>query len=234
MDFQNEELFTGSYYVYDASGNLLSKAENVSLAKLKVKVEKISLSTSEFDGTLYLDDYKLYAIGIGVDFEVYNADTGIQVADATAAQNNDAAYRLSWMNNSGAIATYNVVATYSDGTKEVVETVVMKPGYDAVNTGIVKANGKAVTLSIELVSIEGDVNTPGTDENLGGEGGSNQGGAAQGNGKGGMTNTALLVVLICLAVVLAGIVVVIVLLPNIMKPKKKATAPAEEAEDTTE
>ena len=235
LDFQNEELFTGSYYVYDASGNLLSKAENVSLAKLKVKVEKISLSTAEFDGTLYLDDYKLYAIGIGVDFEVYNADTGIQVADATAAQNNDAAYRLSWMNNSSAIATYNVVATYSDGTKEVVETVVMKPGYDAVNTGIVKANGKTVTLSIELVSTEGDVNTPGTDEGTGNEGGNgNEGGAAQGNGKGGMTNTALLVVLICLAVVLAGIVVVIVLLPNIMKPKKKATAPAEEAEDTNE
>ncbi len=234
LDFQNEEQLIGSYYVYDASGNLLDKAENVSLAKLKVSVEKISFSTAEFDDTLYLDDYKLYAIGIGVDFEVYNANTGIQVADPTAAQNNDAAYRLSWMNNSGATATYNVVATYSDGTKEVVETVVMKPGYDAVNTGIVKANGKGVTLSIELVSTEGDVNAPGTDENPGNEGGSDQGGA-QGNGKGGMTNTALLIVLICLAVVLAGIVVTIVLLPTIMNPKKKNNAaPSAEAEDPTE
>ena len=237
LDFKNEEQVIGNYYVYDAEGNLLDKVENIGLGELKVKVEKINFSATDFDGnTMYLDDYKLYAIGIGMTFEVYNADTGIQVADATAAQNNDAAYRLSWMNNSGATAIYNVVATYSDGSKEVVKTVEMKPGYDAVNTGIVKANGKGVTLSIELVSTTGDANTPSTDENIGGEGGTgtNQGGAAQGNGKGGMTNTALLIVLICLTVVLAGIVVTIVFLPNIMKPKKKATAPAEEAEDTNE
>ena len=237
LDFNNEEQVIGNYYVYDAEGNLLDKVENIGLGELKVKVEKINFSATDFDGnTMYLDDYKLYAIGIGMTFEVYNADTGIQVADATAAQNNDAAYRLSWMNNSGATAIYNVVATYSDGSKEVVKTVEMKPGYDAVNTGIVKANGKGVTLSIELVSTTGDANTPSTDENIGGEGGTgtNQGGAAQGNGKGGMTNTALLIVLICLTVVLAGIVVTIVFLPNIMKPKKSAAENEADAEATDE
>ena len=225
LDFRTEGAFTSSYYVYDASGNLLDKAENVAVDTMTLPVQKIGLSTQSFgNNTLYVDDYKLYATGLGYTFEVYNAATGIELKDPTAAQNFDVAYRFSWMNASGTTQSYNVVATYSDGAKQVVKTVTMAPGAAAVDTGIVKADGKSVTLSVEaLATTDDDTNTGAPD------GGSSDGGTSDGSsGKKGLSNAVLLVVLLCLAVVLIGLVIAVLLIPGKIKTE---TAPNQDEDD---
>jgi len=241
LDFTNANMFTGCYYVYDANGNLLDKAENEAITIMKLPMEKIGLSTAEFgSNTLYVDDYKLTVLGLAADFEVYNAATGIMIKDPTQARDSDTAYRLSWMNASNATKAYNVVATYADGTKAVIETVVMAPGCDAVNTAIVKANGKAFTLSIEEVAIE---DIPGIDQggqgNQGGsqgdtnQGGSNQGGSVLGGLLGGDSNDASaylpwMIVIIVLSVALIGTVTVSLVLTN---KRCKEDEPAETEEN---
>ncbi len=215
LDFRTAEAFTCSYYVYDAEGNLLDSAENVAMPTISLPVAKIEFSTVEFDSnTLYLDDYKISVVGLATDLSIYNANTGMEVDDATAAQNTDTAYRLSWLNASNNTVTYNIVATYSDGTKEILKTVVMKPGSDAVDTGIVKVNGKSVTITIEEVdSIAGDDN-PGSQgsPNQGGNGGS--GGLFGGDGENSTTSTLLIIIAALLFVILAGVFVVCLLITD--------------------
>ncbi len=152
VDFRS---FTGNYYVYDAEGLLLGKAENVPLTKLALPVEKIGFSTEKCSGyTVFLDDYKIYADGVTTDFELYDAATGIELEDPNAMQDADAAYRLSWMNASNEAKCYNVVAAFSGGGKQVVETITMMPGTDGVSTGIVKVGGSAVMLSLEETEVD--------------------------------------------------------------------------------
>jgi len=158
IDFRS---FTGSYYVYDANGNLLDKAENVSLQRLSLPVEKVGFSTEKFgDNTLFLDSYKLYAAGVTTDFELYDAQTGIQIKQLNTMQESNTAYRLSWINASDEAKCYNVVAAYSGGSKQVVNTITMLPGCDGVTTGIVKVGNSAVMLSLE----ETEVKVPDNDE----------------------------------------------------------------------
>ena len=158
VDFRS---FTGNYYVYDAEGLLLGKAENVPLTKLALPVEKIGFATEKFgSNTVFLDNYKIYADGITTDFELYDAATGIKMEDASDMMDVDAAYRLSWMNASGEAKAYNVVAAFSGGSKQVIETITMLPGCDGVNTGIVKVGNSAVMLSLE----ETEVDLPEEDE----------------------------------------------------------------------
>ena len=240
VDFRNEEAFVGGYYVYDAEGNLLASAENVAIDAFKLPVQKIGLSTENYGtNTLYLDDYKLAVAGFSTDFSVYDAKTGMQI-DETVAHNADVAYRLSWLNASSSTNVYNIVANYSDGTKEVLKTVTMKPGTDAVNTGIVSANGKGVTITYELV--EGnidDITTPdGTNQ-----GGSNQGGSQSGQddlstGADATTSTLLIIVAALLFVILLGVYAVCLLITDrrtmylfSKQPAKKKAAPESSASD---
>ena len=177
FNFRTANSFTCSYYVYAADGSELAKAEDVVISSLSLPVQKIGISTANFDtNTLYVDDYKLYATGVTTDLEVYNADTGIQV-NASVLREDNTAYRLSWMNASDAIKYYNVVATYEDGTKEIVKSIKMLPGCDGVNTGIVKVDdGKSVTISLE----ETDTKVPDAGDNAGDDGSSNGSNSANG------------------------------------------------------
>ena len=196
-----------SYYIYDAEGNLLTKAENVAIDNLKLPVQKIGISTENYGtSTVYVDDYKLYATGVATDFEVYNADTGILLEDPTAAWEGNAAYRLSWMNASDKTVFYNVVASYSDGTSSVVASIEMKPGSDNVNTGVIKPEGKAVTLSLEQVESQTPVDDP---DDIGGTG--NQGGS--GNVAGEEEDTTILfMVLLTITVFVACVCAIAVAL----------------------
>ncbi len=215
MNFKNADALTCNYYVYDASGKLLDKAENVAVVNLSLPVQNISLSTENFSGTVYFDDYKLYAAGVTTDLEIYNADTGIMVADATAKQNTNTAYRLSWMNASDATKYYNVVATYDDGTKEILKSVEMLPGSDAVDTGIVKVNDKSVAISIE--EVESD--NPGSDNN-------------SNNGDDSNSSLLLIVIAVAVACVCAIAITLVVATTSKKKPSKKAgakKAPAKKA-----
>ncbi len=232
LDFTDPEKFTSCYYIYDADGKLLDKVEDVKITLFSLPMEKIGLSTADFGtNTLYLDDYKLSVLGYTADFEVYDAATGIIVKDPTAARDSDTAYRLSWMNASDSTKRYNVVATYSDGTKEIIETVTMAPGSDAVNTGIVKVDGKSLTLSIEEVAVEGGDPNQGGDSNQGGD--TNQGGAIGGllGGESGDNSVYIpwMIVVIVLSVVLIGAVTfsLIVTAPKKTSPTDEADEPAE-------
>jgi len=147
--------YTGSYYVYDAKGALLAKAENVSLSKLSLPIEKIGFATTKFDdNTVFLDNYKLYAVGVTADFEIYDANTGIEITALNTMQETDTAYRLSWINASDEAKAYNVVAAFSGGGKQIVETVTMMPGTDGVATGIVKVSDKPVMFSLEETEVK--------------------------------------------------------------------------------
>ena len=154
----------------------------------------------------------------------------MQLDDATAAHEADTAYRFSWLNATNSTKVYNIVATYSDGTKEILKTVTMKPGSDAVNTGIVKVNGKSVTITTE----ETEGSSTGEDpDNQGGTG--NQGGTSDGTVEGGnATATTLLIIIAALLfVILLGVYAVCLLITDrrtmylFAKRPAKKKAPAE-------
>ena len=141
-------------YVVLANGSEVAKAENIAMKSVTLPVEKIGFKTSSLGSQkIYLDDYKLYPIGFTADFEVYNADTGIKLADATTARDGDVAYRLSWLNNSGVDKKAYVVAKYyKDGVEDSSETVgefVMAHGNDGVETAIVE-NKAGMTVKLVL------------------------------------------------------------------------------------
>ncbi len=236
LDMRNKSGFLGSYYIYDASGNLLDKVENVGIYIMNLPLEKIGISSQGFgSNTLYVNNYKLAVLGSAADFEVYDAKTGIMVADPTAARDTDTAYRLSWLNATGSTKVYNVVANYADGTKQVVETITMKPGCDGVNTAIVKAGSNAFTLTTE--EVEGaDINDP--DQGGTNQGGTNQGGTNQGGNLGDLLGgdanadysayVGLMITVIVLSVVLIGAVTASLLITG-----KHGKKPSYE-EETTE
>ena len=236
LNLADENALSSSYYVYDASGNLLDKVENVAMPQLKLPLQKVGIATENFGGkTLLVDDLKMYAVGLTTQLEIYDADTGIMVQDPTAARDKDTAYRLSWMNASDVTKAYNVVATYSDGTKEVLKSILMAPGCDAVDTGIVKVDGKSVTITIEAIDTgDVDINNPGgiIQGGNGSQGGSNQsgnGGAAD-DGKTGV-NLLLLTITVGVACVCAIALVFVITMPQ---PKKIAPAQEPDAEETNE
>ena len=229
LDMRDSDAMTSSYYIYDAEGNLLTKVEDAPLENLKLPVQKIGISTENYGtNAVSVDDYKLYATGVATDFEVYNADTGIQVKDPTEAREGNTAYRLSWMNASDKTVFYNVVATYSDGTSSVVASLEMKPGCDHVNTGIVKADGKAVTLSLEEVESQ----TPTDDPSYTGPG-SNQGGT---DGTEAEEDTTILFMALLTGTVFVAcgcaIAVTLVLTDKRFAPAKKAKAEPAETDET--
>ena len=225
FDFRDSDNILCNYYIYDASGKLLDKAENVVIPSLTLPVQKIGISTENFaSGVLHVDDYKLYATGVTTDLEIYNADTGMLVADATAAQSTNTAYRLSWMNASDATKIYNVVATYSDGTKQILASIEMLPGSDAVNTGVVKlADGKSVTITLE----ETETQVPDAGDDTGDDGSGN--GGLFGDSEDG-DNTLLIVGMLTITVaIFCGCALALTL---VITAKKKAAAPA--ADETPE
>ena len=141
-------------YVVLANGSEVAKAENIAMKSVTLPVAKIGFKTSSLGSQkIYLDDYTLYPIGFTADFEVYNADTGIKLADATTARDGDVAYRLSWLNNSGVDKKAYVVAKYyKDGVEDSSETVgeiIMARGNDGVATAIVK-NKPGMTVKLIL------------------------------------------------------------------------------------
>lgn len=139
VDFRTADAFTSGYTIFDTDGNLLGGVDNVALATVTLPVAKIGMTN--VSGTAYIDDFKLYPTGVTTEFEVYDAQTGFEVADPNAARTADSAYRLSWMNASSA---YKVAKIYNNGV--LVEEIPMAPGQDGVNTGIVK--GDNINLSV--------------------------------------------------------------------------------------
>ena len=217
VDFNNADAFTSNYAIYNASGELLGQVKNVPMVQVKLPVQKLNLSVAGITGdAVLLDNFKLYANGVGDDFELYNAKTGIEYTDLETAKDSNTAYRLSWMNATAYEKIYSIVAAYYNGDKLVEEKVVkeikMAPGADAVATGVVEVkDGQSVKVYVRNDSQPEPEDT--------GKPGTNKPGANAAKND----DTVLLIVVIAVAVVLvAGIVVAVVLLTK-KKPAKKAT-----------
>ena len=98
MNFNDPENFTSDYYIYDPSGALVGKAKKVPMEELVLPVYSIGMScTKVTGGAVLLDDYRLYPSRVTTDFNLYNADTGMKIAETDKAQAGNVAYRLAWL-----------------------------------------------------------------------------------------------------------------------------------------
>ena len=152
---------TSDYAVYDASGKSLGSVKGKKLANISLPVTEITIAAKDVTGTAYIDNYKLYPAGLTTDFMVFDADTGFEV-DAKASRNKDSAYRVSWLNATGK----DMIAKVYNGSTLVGEFR-MGVGQDGVNTGVVKANGKSVLLTVKTEVAPAQVTPP--DGNDGGQ-----------------------------------------------------------------
>lgn len=143
VDFRNATSFKNSYFVYDASGKLLGSVSDVPMGVAELPIKEIGFYTTAVSDAAYIDNFKMYPIGVTTELEAYDAATGFEV-DVNAASNKDTAYRLSWMNAS---SEYKVAKVYNNGT--LVEEIQMAPGQDGVNTGVVKGSGIKFSVTTE-------------------------------------------------------------------------------------
>ena len=157
LDLTTESAYISDYAIYNVEGKKLGSAQNIPLcADFAVPVSVIGLSCANIiSDPVLLDDYKLYPTGAAMDFELYDAKTGILVADPTTARNSDTAYRLSWMNATDKVKLANVVVEKYDTnntliSKTVLQEVKMAPGCDGVETGIVKNETEGQTILVYL------------------------------------------------------------------------------------
>jgi len=186
VDFRTEGAYLSSFYIYDASGNLLSEAKDVPMVDFAAPVSTITMKAIGVKNAVLLDDYKLYPVGVTTFLELFDVAYGTELEDITAQRTEDTAYRLSWMNASDTRKTARIVETKSGN---VLETIVMEPGMDGVSTGVVAANGKTIQIAVELVQEETPADPPAADTPA---------------PKSGISNNTLILIIILLTVVLCG------------------------------
>ena len=156
LDFNKADALTSDYVIYDDSGKVLGQVKDVPMPAMELPIAKIGIGVTKITGTpVLVDNLKLYCNGVGADFELYDAKTGIEVAteDLDKVRDKDTAYRFSWMNATAYEKVYSVVAAYYNGNQLVEEKVLqqikMAPGTDGVATDIVKLeNGQSVRIYV--------------------------------------------------------------------------------------
>ena len=150
VDFR--DAFACDYTLSDGEGKILAQVKSVPMKAISLPVTGINFSCTDLTGQFLLDDYKLYPTGLALDFEVYDAKTGMQMQDASKASHRDVAFRLSWLNGSDKAESREVVAMFCDAagnpvSQKVIRQVEMLPGCDGVETGIVQVpQGQTVAL----------------------------------------------------------------------------------------
>ena len=170
VNLANEGAYTSNYAVYDAAGALLGEAKDIPMAAgLTLPIKSIGIGVSNLNGmSVLLDNYKLYATGLAADFTLYDAETGMEIGEPEKIRGKDTAYRLSWMNATESEQIYTVVAGfYDEGTlvvERVIKEIVMAPGTDAVETGVVLVETPGQNMRVYLK--EGRV-TPEIENNSG-------------------------------------------------------------------
>ncbi len=142
VDFRNESAFTSTYTVKTADGKMVAQKKDVAMEQVSIPVKNITISCTDVDKA-YMDNYRLQATGVTTELKLYEANTGMRIADATAAREKDTVYRLSWMNAS---RDYQVAKIYNDGT--LIKTVEMPSGADGYITDLVEGNS-LLTVTVE-------------------------------------------------------------------------------------
>jgi len=211
MDF---EKFTCSYVVTDDSGTAVAKAENIAIPTFTGKVNEVGVTCKQLAGRVSLDDFTLRASGLGSDFEIYDAKSGLRLEDGTknAAAT---AYRLSWTNVDAAEKTETLLADIYEGEtlKEtrIIKEVKMVSGGDGVETGIVEvAEGQSVKVYLKA---EASPDAPNETEPT-----TTQPTGTQSGGEEEGTNTTLIILIAVVIVAVAAVVLVLVLTRK--KPEK--------------
>ncbi len=185
VDFRNASSFKNSYFVYDANGNLLGSVSDIPMGVAELPIKEVGFYTTAVSDAAYIDNFKMYPVGVTTELEAYDVATGVEV-DVNTAHNKDAAYRLSWMNASN---EYKVAKVYNNGT--LLTEIKMAPGQDGVNTGVVKGSGIKFSVTIENGTAPSAPNYDGGDYNwtavahtiglAGGKGNTSNGGASDNN-----------------------------------------------------
>jgi len=175
--------FTCTYSVYSDNA-LVKQVADVKLARFDLPVEAINITCSGVTGQVLLDDYKLYPTGLAQDLSVYDATGGEALASAEKNKKPAVAYRLSWMNATKENKTVQVKAAYYDASdklisEDVLATVKMTAGNDAVITGVVANKGEKITIYLadapedtpdDPVTVPTDPAAPGTEPTTNGSG----------------------------------------------------------------
>ena len=142
VDFRKSNSFRNSFYIYDASGELLGSVTDAPMTVTALPIKEIGFHTTGADAA-YIDNFKAYPVGVTTELEAYDAATGYEV-DLDVLNKKDTAYRLSWMNAS---SEYKVAKIYNGTT--LVEEIKMAPGQDGVNTAIVKGSNIKFSVTVE-------------------------------------------------------------------------------------
>ena len=155
VDFRKEKAYTNSYTLYNAAGNVVGEVKDVPMVTdLSLPVQYIACKTIGAANPVFLDNYKLYAAGANMVFELYETKYGRELSDVTAKRTEDTAYRMSWLNATDSDKYYSVVAAYYDGdtlvSEKVVKSLTVTPGTDGVETGVVGKGSAGQTLLVYL------------------------------------------------------------------------------------
>ena len=153
MNFNDPQKFLCHYMVFDATGKILGEVRDVAIPTFEY-IKSINFSCTNVDKAVLLDNFIITVTGAVADFELYDAKTGIIVTDLAAARDADTAYRLSWLNATTETRTATIVAAIYEGNtlkeERIIKKVEMRPGYDGVETGIVKIEeGQTVTVYLK-------------------------------------------------------------------------------------
>ena len=166
--------FTADYIVLDKDGKEVASAKAVAINAFSGKVSGIGITCKNVKGAVLLDNYAIRADGAFADFTVYEAFSGV-MRDKTKAQSVSAGYRLSWVNINDTVKNAKIMADITENgqtTTKLIKEVVMNPGCDNVETGIVEiTEGQTVKvyLNTDIAHVgEGDSDeedeAPETDE----------------------------------------------------------------------
>ena len=142
VDFRNENAFTSTYTVYDEEGEMVAQKAGVAMKQVSLPVKNIGFSCTDVDKA-YIDNYRLRATGVTTELRLYEADTGMRIADTSAATKEDAVYRVSWMNATG---EYQIAKVYNNG--KLIQTIEMPSGTDSFTTAKIGSNSR-ITVTVE-------------------------------------------------------------------------------------
>ena len=248
MHFSDEDTFISDYHVLNAEGKAIAGVKGVAVSGINLPVLTITVGCKKLEGKLILDNYSLNAYGIHSDFELFGAQFGMPVEDATKAQTEATAYRLAWQNNTAnAEATAKIVAEFYEGDTKVSEQILQEmtwaPGCDGVVTGIVEVkDGQSVKLSLlsEEKKLSPDDEVISGEENTGDNGNEDNGNNDNNNNNNNNNSTGNkpagmnIGVIAFIAVAVIGVIFIVVLLVVTKKPAKKAVAKVEEVEAPAE
>lgn len=233
FDFTNKEACTCRYYIYDAEGKEIAKTAKVPVpAKWELPIAIIAYGTKGVAGKAVLfDDYKLYATKVNTDFYLYDAHSGMPLADVNAPHDRATAYRFAWLNSTNTEKSYTVMVAYYDGetkvSEEVYKELKLAPNTNGADWGEIENKQEGKTMLVYLKD-----NNPVEDEDVLTDGGNKP---TTDDEKTGLDTQMIIIIAAAAAVVVIAVVVIVIMASAKKKKKAAAQTPAAEAtEETTE